>query len=143
MEFKQLEKATIIYKDIQALDKEIIDIDRIAMLVANGEIKSTFELKIEDIGKKNEDSQKNSFDEDGSIVRNNYEDIHKRMLHSLSMPLFSFGCSETKKKNDNEHTLNNSLSENATLQILGILLCEKQEKRKMLISKLQKLGVSA
>lgn len=138
MKLEQLERATIIYNDIKELDKEIIAIDRIAMLVANGEIKSTLELKIEDIEKQNDDSQKISIDEDGSIVRNDY-DIVGRMLYKLAIPNFKKGCAEPK--NENEHILKNSLSENSTLQILGILLGEKQYKRKILLDRLHKIGV--
>lgn len=139
MKLEQLERATIIYNDIKELDKEIIAIDKIAMLVANGEIKSTLELKIEDIEKQNEDSQKISIDDDGSIVRNDYDSMYSRMLHSLAMPNFKKGYSEPKK--ENEHILKNSLSENTTLQILGILLGEKQYKRKILLDRLHKFGV--
>lgn len=92
MKLEQLERATIIYNDIKELDKEIIAIDKIAMLVANGEIKSTLELKIEDIEKQNDDSQKISIDDDGSIVRNDYDSMYSRMLHSLAMPNFKKGC---------------------------------------------------
>jgi hypothetical protein len=46
MKLEHLEQAIIIYNDIKELDKEIIAIDRIAMLVANGEIKSALELQM-------------------------------------------------------------------------------------------------
>lgn len=103
MKLEHLEQATIIYNDIKELDKEIIAIDRIAMLVANGEIKSTLELKIEDIEKQNDDSQKISIDEDGSIVRNDYDSMYSSMLYSLAMPNFKNSCVEPKNKN--EHIL--------------------------------------
>lgn len=138
MDFKKLEKATKIYGEIKALDAEIIEIDRFAMLVANGEIKSSFTLTVEDVGKKKEDETKVSFDEDGSLVG-----LHKKMMSSLMMPMwFCSGSVSLESENENYHTLKNELSENATLNVLGVLLCEKQAKRRILLNSLDKLGVS-
>lgn len=140
MDFKKLEKAINIYKDIQAIDKEITDLDRFAMMVVNGDTESSIQLKIVDIGKQEDDSPTVSFGEDGSLVRPR---LDWGTLFKLRMTPFSYGSCELKNTSENEHCINYSLSENSMLQILGVLLCGKQEKRKELISQLERLGVSA
>ncbi|HZW66383.1 MAG TPA: hypothetical protein VFF23_11875 [Hanamia sp.] len=143
MDFKKLERATKIYEQLKQLDKEIIEIDRFAMLVANGEIKSSFELKIDDIGKKKEDSDKVGFDEDGSLIKGTSDSLYEQMRRSFYMPILSFGCDTGKETDKNVHLLKNELSENATMSILGVLLQEKQFKRTNLLTQLQRLGVVA
>ena len=86
MNIKKLEKATKIYEQIKILDAQISELEKFAMLVANGEIKSSFELKIEDLGKQKEDAEKVGFDEDGSLIKGSteslYEQIEKKFLHA-------------------------------------------------------------
>lgn len=64
MDLKNLQKATLIHASIKALDAEIIQIDKLAMLCANGKLTSSFELKcLED------KPEKLKMDEDGDIVK--------------------------------------------------------------------------
>ena len=141
MNIKKLEKATKIFEQIKVLDAQIIEIDRFAMLVANGEIKSSFELKVEDIGKKKEDEEKVSFDADGSLIKgDSIPEYSFRINWGSIIPCGLTGSSD--KKNKNEHLYKTELSENGTMQILGILLYEKQQQRQALIQKLQSYGVA-
>jgi hypothetical protein len=97
-------------------------------------------LKVEDIGKKKEDEEKVSFDADGSLVKGE-QNTMRGLYHSIIMPL-SWGCSSTPEKKENEHLYKTELSEMGTMQILGILLYEKQQQRQVLIQKLQSYGVA-
>lgn len=138
MNITKLEKATKIYEQIKILDSQIIQIDKFAMLVANGEIKSSFELKIEDIGKKKEDEEKISFDEDGSLIKG--VPNSSRSIFSAWGFVIPFSSNEIKV-NENEYFLKNELSINATMSILGVLLYEKQAQRQLLLNDLEKIGI--
>jgi hypothetical protein len=135
MDFKKLEKASRILSGIKQLDAEIIEIDRIAMLVANGDVKSLFKLKIEDTTKAKEAEDKPLLDNDGSLFRESF--------HSLMMGSLGIGGIWREKKNEDKHihSLEQELSENSTMQILGVLLCEKQTRRQLLINQLETLGL--
>lgn len=136
MNIKKLEKATNIYKKIKILDAQIIEIDKFAMLVANSETKSSFELKCEDLGKNEEDEQKIQFDDDGSLIKG-ISDVPKS-LFDLWMPRYSLS-SENKK--ENVTILKNELSENAVMSILGVLLYEKNAQIQVLMTQLKDIGV--
>jgi len=142
MSIKKLEKATKILEKIKILDAEIIEIDKFAMFAANDEIKASFELKIDNIGKKKEDENKVEFDSDGSL-KSGATDFYAEMIRKYTSPLsFPFltpmGNSTSDKKN--EYALRADISENTTLNILGLLLCDKQRKRDLLIGELAKYG---
>jgi hypothetical protein len=142
MELKQLDKATKIYSDIQKIDAEIIEIERLASLVANGEVKSSFELKVVDKQKQEEESQKLEFDEDGDIIRPNcvtFDHLHNFPLSILRLQ--NYNNKESKSRSAN--TLSSNLSESTTLQILAVLLNEKKKRRIDLINKLKSFGVNA
>jgi hypothetical protein len=136
MNLKKLEKAAKIYEKIKELDAQIIEIDKFAMMAANQEIKASFELKIENLTKEKEDVPKVGFDGDGSL-----QFSYDRMMRSMMMPTFIYG--QTPQKKDNEYLLKQNLSENNTLNILGILLYEKQSIRNALLSQLEGLKMDA
>jgi hypothetical protein len=119
MNIKKLEKATKIYEQIKVLDAQIIEIDKFAMLVANSETKSSFELKCKDLGKKKDNEEKVGFDADGSLIKGQTEGY--RSMFDLWMPRLYTTTAD--KKNENEIVLKNELSVNAVMSILGILLC--------------------
>lgn len=109
MELKQLDKATKIYSDIQKLDSEIIEIERLAAIVANENIVSYFDLKIVDVELENEEA---------NMIR---------PLHTLSineaLDQLSKMCDFAKRKLHNH--INIKPSESTTLQILAVLLNDR------------------
>lgn len=127
MELKQLDKATKIYSDIQKLDSEIIEIERLAAIVSNENIVSYFDLKIVDIELENEEA---------NMIR---------PLHTLSineaLDQLSKMCDFAKRKLHNH--INIKPSESTTLQILAVLLNDKKKRRFDLINKLKSFGVNA
>jgi hypothetical protein len=70
MKLNQLEKASKHLEQLKKLDKDILGIEKIAEIIANGITKSycTFSLKVTDILKKEEDKNEVYFDSDGSLV---------------------------------------------------------------------------
>jgi hypothetical protein len=139
MDFKKLEKANKIYQEIKALDKEIIEIENNAMLIANGDVKLSLTLNINDLTKKAEAESKVAFDEDGSLIINSSTSLRSLIYN----PFFSLdgGSATEEKKEDNKHKYSSDIKENEALQILGILLYVRQTKRQQLINRLNKMGV--
>lgn len=138
MTIKQLEKASKIIEKIKKLDDEIIELDKYAMKLINSNSEISLTLSFD---KENKESDKVSFDEDGSLIS------QPRMEYISPFSMFQntmFGLGgfsgEPKKQNDTE-TLNRNLSESATLKIIGIILCELNEKRNDLINKVNKIGI--
>lgn len=131
MNINKIEKLNKIIIKIKELDTQIIEIDKFAMLVANGETKSSFELRIEDL----ENKENVSPNEDG------YGGIEKYAA-GLAFHIPSYITSKIRNISvSDENVLKNDLSVNSVLSILGILLFDKQEKRKNLIKKLEGYGV--
>lgn len=140
MELNKLERAGKLLAEIKKLDVDIIEIEKVAMMAANGEAETFFELKVVDIKKQIEDSEKLQLDEDGSLLKPSY--TYTSLFEKYAMP---FSWMETKPQSTekkNELVLNNALSERATMLILGVLLEEKQSKRLRYINKLKNLGVA-
>lgn len=131
---KQLEKAAKVIAEIKELDKRIIELEKLAELVANGSTEHSFELKIK---APKADGEKVEFDEDGSLVTNHFGGI----AYALSGFTLTFGSDEKKPKEDkNTTTFKDTPSDVTTLHILGFLLSGLVTKREALINKIQKLG---
>lgn len=136
MDIKKFEKATKILEQIKLLDSQIIEIDKFAMMVANGETKSSFQLICEDLEKKEQDDEKVEFDSDGSLIKG--AGLEYKSMFELFMPRFK----TTNPKKDNEVVLKNELSVNVVMSILGILLYDKRNQREILIQNIKNLGVN-
>lgn len=141
MELNKLEKAGKLLAEIKKLDADIIEIEKIAMMAANGEAETFFELKVVDIKKQFEEPTKIQLDEDGSLPSTSYS-LLSDMMRKYSSPFPWMERTEDKKPPKNEMNISNQLSERATMLILGVLLEEKQSKRLRYINKLKNLGVA-
>lgn len=127
MNLTKLERATRLYAKIKVLDSEIIEIDRFAMIVANGDIKATLELTIEDPA-----------DEEPKKIS---ECLNSSALEHMEDALRSIYLGIWKPPNPKNQVLNRSISESTTLSILGVLLYEKQTQRKKLLDELDTIGI--
>lgn len=130
MNLKKLARAAKLYEQIKALDGEIIEVEKMAMLVANGETKSTFELHIEDLNK-NEDEAKSVLDDCNTP---------SGWMQEMMMGFRTGGT--LKKTEPSGNKLKSILSETLTLQILGELLFDKNYQRELLVSKIQSLNLT-
>jgi len=141
MNIKQIEKANKILLDIKILDSEIIELEKFAMLIADGEVTIDFSLNVHDLKKKREQEEKISFDEDGSLI-SALEKMRNRL--SYYSPFAMGGLVEYQNADSKSHVKNltNILNENEGLQVLGVLLGIKQQKRQRLIESLNKIGVN-
>jgi len=141
MDLNKLEKAAKVLIKIKELDKEIIEIERIAMMVVNSETKSNLELRVTSLEPEPE-KKTHVLDEDGSLkneIGSAWDRINELMMSSLSAPLVNY--SPLGQKSKNHSVLEHELSERLTMQILGIILAEKQAIRQGLINKIEHLGI--
>lgn len=140
MNIKKLEIATRILADLKKLDAEIIEIEKFAMKIANGQVKSSFTLNLYELGKRHKED-KVSFDEDGSLVRGNRPDIMSRFMRSHFPPNFII-MDDFEEEKPSKDKLKYELSDTTTLQVLGVILGEKTTIRSKMIKQLNRYGIS-
>ena len=138
MNIKQLERSQKIYLEIKKLDAEIIEIDKVAQLIANGNAEVNLTLSVKDVTPKIEETEKVTTYHDPMTTghgRMNFFNPFEEMMKSYR------GIS-SKITDDNDKTvLTADLSENLSFNVLAIILNDKQTKRKKLINSLKKIGV--
>jgi len=143
MDLAKLEKAAKILAQIQTLDKEIIEIDKFAIKVANRDCDCNIKIDLTEVDKENK--KENVFDEYG-FIKNQYltGDTEKPVVQPLPLSsLFDrWGVSPASitPVKPVDQVLGSKLSDKETLQILGILLNNKNEARKVLLKSLKLLG---
>jgi hypothetical protein len=128
MKYKTIEKASKLYEKIKKLDKEIIELDKMASLFAENE-ESGVELSMKYTGKKED------------VENCEREIIGESMVGSI---MYIGGGSITfdvNKKTNGKETYNAELSNSAALQILGVMLGDKMATRKTLIDRIEKMFV--
>lgn len=139
MKLPQLKKAQKLFERIQELDKEIIEIEKSADLIANKKTDIKLTLKVNDQEEKVKDSEKVTLDEDGSLSfgTGGYMDHMRRALYGFSM-LPPPSCNPKKECTIKQDYI---LSDTVAIQVLGVILAEKLEARKLAIKALNKIGV--
>lgn len=125
MKLNHLKKATDYFNQIQKLDLEIINIEKLAIKIADTEQKISLSLS-----GLSTDKKQNILDEYGSLKN---PDKTIRNVFDLYMPSFIQNKPEPKE----EFLFN--IDEVDALNVLGCLLVRKQEKRKELILKLKEI----
>jgi len=148
MNIQELERSQKIYAQIKTLNTEIIEIEKVAILIANGNAEVNLSLKVTDTTPKKDDKEKVEFDEDVSFKSSLGSGLNFRMgiinpwgtQESLFEKMYGKGAiSEEKESGTN---LKACLSENLSLNVLAILLYDKQTRRDKLIRNLKRIGVT-
>jgi len=129
MNYNKIAKLSKKIETIKQLDKEIINIEKIAMLISNGN-KCGFKISVE----KNpeEEEKKPILDSDGSLIINITE-VAATQTHWL----FGGGSTDTPKKDKNKKSFKSPLNDKFGLQILGIVLSEKNSIRNRIIKEIE------
>jgi hypothetical protein len=135
MNIKNLQQGQLIYNQIVALDKEIIGIEKKAMILANQSQVVTLQLAFESNSESNKPVSNPNDDPYG------LESITTRWLGILqeSRPpsfLFSMGSPKSNKAD----TIDLKLSETEALMVLGVILSIKKDQRNSLLNQLRELG---
>ncbi|WP_231489871.1 hypothetical protein [Pedobacter sp. Leaf170] len=150
MNITQLEKSQKIYNDIKTLDAEIIELDKVAHIIANGNATVNLSISVIDNTLKESKDKESILDEDGSLKSdfgslssgrisfNPFDEI----IRSATSSWPSMSSFAPKVASANSTNLETKLNDNLSLNVLAILLYEKQERRKKLIKQLNRIGVT-
>lgn len=142
MNIKQLAKAQKIYSHIHQLDKQIIELHKVAQAINNGLSTLDISLNISDISSINVD---NAFKEEDDGVGMFQQEFRK---HFLRFPILGpwegslIGRNDFMSKDDDKRqVIKTDLSDVLSFKILSVLIQDKEEKRQLLINSLKSLGV--
>ena len=135
MELTKVDKVFKVYEKVKVLDAEIIELDKVAMQLANDDTDVCLDFKITNFTPKKEE-------ESTTIGLQSIFESYKRELSFSS--LWGQPTSTTPEQNSNNNTtvFNHQVSTNNALKILGLLLSDKLEKRERLLTKLKNMGVN-
>ena len=147
MNIKQLERSQKIYSELKSLDAEIIEIEKIALLLVDGNAEVKLNLSVKDTTPKPE---KIEIDEEGDIkpvqsgglsfsILGSSMDMFQRIYGTPGYSTLGTTSQVTKDTGDMSSY---DISESLSLNILAILLNEKLDKRTKLIKSLNRIGVT-
>lgn len=147
MNIKQLERSQKMYSDLKILDAEIIEIEKVAILIANGNAEVNLSLNVKDTTQNKEEIAEVEFDE-GTPLRSSLGGFSVNMgiitswRTGESMFEKIYGKKAIEKENTSGTNLKACLCENLSLNVLAILLYDKQDRREKLIRNLKRIGVT-
>lgn len=124
MKRENIKQAGFIIDEIQKIESEIIQLNKIAQLINSNSTKINFKISVEDL-----DEKENVIDEDGSLK-------HTALMDFRSM-FEQYHLKEEQSKNT--HDLTQSITDVETYEILGLLLLIKKNKKDALQTILEKL----
>lgn len=124
MKRENIKQAGFIIDEIQKIESEIIQLNKIAQLINSNSTKINFKISVEDL-----DEKENVIDEDGSLK-------HTALIGFHSM-FEQYHLKEEQSKNT--HDLTQSITDVETYEILGLLLLIKKNKKDALQTILEKL----
>ena len=134
VKISQVDKIQRIYRQIQQLDKECIQLEKLGAEVSTDKCEIKFNLEVHNLTKDPKNRVK--FDEDGSIVNG---DTNSYGLRLYSMMMRSYAQKEEKESNS--ETISSIFSDVECLLIIGALLKIRYESREKLINQLKEIGV--
>lgn len=125
MKIQELEKASKIFESIKVIDEEIIEIEKLAMRLASEDMEVTLKIEFPNEYKLGHDCEPivNECEKPFSFI-GHWRHRAYRMHEQVS--------TQFVKQN---------LSVRAIMEVLGVLLKEKQAHRNYLLSSLERLGV--
>lgn len=138
MSYKKLQSAALLYGRLKELDQEIIALDKLAILVAEKPCSIVLSLSIVDIEKQKKEEVKVQFDEHGSL-KTGTDNMYRSLLSGYSF-FTTRDEVEDKSKNYTE-SYSQAISDTNTLQVLGVILCEKQTQRALIIDEIKSLNL--
>lgn len=141
MTASQFEKAQKLYKTVQDITAEIIQIESIAETIASRQTKVVLSLRVDDLTAVEEEKGKVSFDQDGSLIHGVPTYNPMQSLYSMfRIPDGRIGIASCKSNSGINKEY--SISDTVTLQVLGVLLADKIQERNNAMKLLAKIGVS-
>jgi hypothetical protein len=139
LSIKTFEQAAKAVAHIKELDAEIIEIERFAISVADGE--TSLKLNLEAVSNKPAKQKKEDvLDEDGSLRSHTISGSDLRNI-MISFGSFYPGAPEEPKAKKNTTSFKSDLPDTVGLQMLGVLLAYKIQVRDGLIRTLQAYSI--
>ena len=137
MDIKELGKASKLLDKLKVIDADIIEIEKIAQLLASGNSKQSMVLAVTDTSPETE-PKKQVLDSDGSLTQPSMS-VDGNTLTFSFFGLNSRPFPENRQDNRTKK-LDVQLSDTTALQVWGVLLEQKLIARGDLIKKLENLG---
>lgn len=137
MDIKKLKSASGLLEQLKTIDQEIIKLDKLAMSIANKKCDIEVELKVVDLEKVEKETEERLKADTDSMEQSSIFDVYwtaRRYRYG--------GESQDSKPKKNKLSLSEKVSDTESLEILAILLRNKRDKQRKIISRLEKLGVS-
>ncbi len=138
MKLKDLGKVTKIYDEIKIIDESTKQLHKLAQSVADSNSIVKLNLQITDLKLKEKKAKENMFDEDGSLQ--SISDTSNSISHYISS--MYGGNVKVKVKPIYETDITEDLSDILTLELIGLLVSNKNEQKKLLINKLTKYKIT-
>lgn len=134
MKIKSINSIKTLFEELQKVDKEILDLNKLAKKISNGVKSVSLKFSI-----KEDKPKKLEFDEDGSIIKRGGTAFDPSYIfRSLYL---DFNTGKTGVDSDQEtSTMEVELNETNTLQIFHYLLMDKNYRRDQIIEKLKEKG---
>ena len=134
MSYQKLEQAAGLFFKLQQLDKQIAEIEKVAMLAADGESEVNLSLSIlSTVEMKNPEPDDTDEYFQGGIPKELMEHFER---NGMAPPTIKYLKPQQVPK-----AFYNTLSDTVTLQILGMLMYEKNMLRKEIIEKIKELNL--
>jgi hypothetical protein len=134
MKLKDLEKINKIYIEIKDLNDNLVYLHKLAVNVADSKSIVTLNLNETNLKIKELEEKQNMFDEDGSL--------NKPSSGSRSLLFQLYGIDAPKPKPTNStHLYTEALTDVLTLELLGVIIANKQKEKQKLINKLSKYKI--
>jgi len=128
MHIKHLKKANDQLKRLEALDKEIREIERYALKIKDNPLEITLQLSFE-----KPKVESGVIDADGNLI----EDVIRDRMRSAFV--FTFGGDVAREEKPKD-TCELQISEVIALQVLGVMIAHKEAERMAIIDQLNKIG---
>jgi hypothetical protein len=129
MEIKKVEKAYKVVEQIKAIDKEVLELEKMVMLITNNPIEASFEVTVKDLSKTEEvDKQSGS--------------IGFMMGTAIRLKVNDDGTLSTVPEKEQRHPIHNikaELPSGLSLQVIGYLLLKKQAQREALLKQVEQI----
>ena len=128
---KKLKMIKSFIDELDILQKDINDLNRMAMLIASKKSESKLIIEVNDLEK---EEKKDILDADGSLKPDNYDEYVNRIIH------FHSAGNEQQSKAD-ESFIEDDRKGILTLEIIGCMLYHKEYRKQELINKLKALKI--
>ena len=143
IEITKIKKVNLVFEKIEKIMTEISKVESLATFASSNDFKAKFKLTLSDSTTKDHSDNREikTHMSDYIMPPSGWPTYFSPERFAERSGLFEAMMRPEPSKDDSS-TLSDQLSETATMQILGIILCEKQKNLKLLVDELEEMGFS-